>query len=140
MKLENKFNKKIVLPLITICFIAVAALAQQNKKWDAPETAKKEKNPVTVNNENLADGKEIYTKQCKSCHGTKGKGDGPKSANIDISCGDFTKEEFKSETDGEIYWKITDGRKPMPSFGAKLSDNERWEVVNYIRTLGEKKK
>ena len=37
--------------------------------------------------------------------------------------------------DGEIYWKITEGRKPMPSFKNQLSDEQRWQLVNFLRTL-----
>jgi mono/diheme cytochrome c family protein len=96
------------------------------------------KNPMTKADAlSIKDGKEIYNKSCKSCHGDLGKGDGTKSRNLDISCGDFTAPEFKKETDGELFWKISEGRKPMPSFGKKLTDAERWSVINFIRTLNK---
>ena len=76
--------------------------------------------------------------QCKSCHGLKGLGDGPKSESLDIFSGDFSKDEIQSLSDGSLFWKISEGRKPMPSFKEKLSDTERWQVVTYIRTLKKK--
>ena len=69
----------------------------------------------------------------------EGKGDGPKAEKIDISCGDFTEGDYLNESDGASYWRITEGRKPMPSYKEKLSDHERWAVVAYIRTLGKGK-
>lgn len=108
------------------------------KPWPAPETATKMKNPVNADAASIKEGKDLYIQHCKSCHGAKGKGDGSKAEKIDISCGDFSSPEYAKVTDGEIYWKTTQGRKPMPSYKEKLSDNERWAVVNYIRTLGAK--
>jgi mono/diheme cytochrome c family protein len=107
----------------------------KGKPWPAPETAVKTKNPVKADEATLKEGKEIYSQQCKSCHGAQGHGDGTKAEKIDISCGDFASADCQNQTDGELYWKTTEGRKPMPSFKEKLSDNERWTVINYIRTL-----
>ncbi|MFA6261048.1 MAG: c-type cytochrome [Bacteroidia bacterium] len=104
------------------------------KPWKAPENAVKMKNPAK-GADALKEGKDLYMQHCKSCHGAKGKGDGPKAEKIDISCNDFSKAEFKTVSDGEMYWKTTEGRKPMPSFKEKLSDNERWAVVLFMRTL-----
>ena len=105
------------------------------KPWNAPESAVKMKNPVKSEPGNLKEGKDLFAQHCKSCHGAKGKGDGPKAEKIDISCGDFTSDDAKKATDGELFWKTTEGRKPMPSYKEKLSDQERWMVVNYLRSL-----
>ena len=107
----------------------------KGKPWPAPEAEMKAKNPVKSDESSIATGKELFAQHCKSCHGAKGKGDGTKAEKLDISCGDFTSADFQKMPDGEIYWKTTEGRKPMPSFKEKLSDNERWSVVNYLRTL-----
>lgn len=125
--------------LISISFSLSAQDKPKGKPWSAPESSVKTKNPVKSDEGSLKEGKDIYAQQCKSCHGAKGKGDGPKAEKIDISCGDFTGEDMIKQTDGELFWKTTEGRKPMPSFKEKLSDNERWTVVNYIRTLGKTK-
>ena len=73
--------------------------------------------------------------KCKSCHGADGKGNGERAAKVEISCGDFTTGDFTNETEGAIYWKITEGRKPMQSFKDNLTDTERWKVVAFLRSL-----
>ena len=62
-----------------------------NDPWPVPDKYKNMPNPVKSDATSLATGKELYTQHCKSCHGTKGKGDGPKAAQLDTECGDFTK-------------------------------------------------
>ena len=132
------------LALAASCFVCISfsSWAQEKPKgkpWSAPESAVKMKNPVKSDESSLKEGKDTYAQQCKSCHGAKGKGDGPKSEKLDISSGDFTADDVAKQSDGELFWKTTEGRKPMPSFKEKLSDNERWAVVNYIRSLGKAK-
>jgi len=134
--LNLKFNPQGGLILLfSGAILCSFTMQQQVKKWDAPASAKSIKNPVASNAESIAEGKTLYAKFCRSCHGTKGKGDGPKAENLDVSCKDFTKPEFKKQSDGELYWKITNGRDPMPTFKSKASNDERWELVNYIKTL-----
>jgi mono/diheme cytochrome c family protein len=118
---------------------AQTAAKPKGKPWPAPDEFVKMKNPNAITDSTLINGKDLYTEHCKSCHGSKGKGDGPKAEKIDISCGDLTSPSFLKETDGEIFWKTTEGRKPMPSFNEKLSDKERWDVVVYVRSLGKAK-
>ena len=129
----------VVSLLSTISLTVSAQDKPKGKPWPAPETAAKVKNPIKADEAAINEGKEIYAQNCKSCHGVKGKGDGTKAEKIDISCGDFTSEEFAKITDGEAFWKTTEGRKPMPSFSEKLSENERWTVLTYVRTLGKAK-
>ena len=42
---------------------------------------------------------------------------------------------IREETDGELFWKITVGKKPMPNYGSRLSPTDRWNVINYLRSL-----
>jgi len=108
----------------------------QNDPWPVPDKYKNMANPVKSDATSLATGKELYTQHCKSCHGTKGKGDGPKAAQLDTESGDFTKPDFQKQTDGELFYKTSEGRKDMPSFKKKIADqNDIWAVVNYLRTL-----
>lgn len=125
--------------LIGITLTVSAQDKPKGKPWPAPESAVKMKNPVKADDASVKEGKDIYAQNCKSCHGTKGKGDGTKAEKIEISCGDFTGDDFAKVSEGEAFWKTTEGRKPMPSFKEKLSDNERWTVINYIRSLGKGK-
>jgi mono/diheme cytochrome c family protein len=108
------------------------------KPWKAPDASKKMKNPVAKNDESVAAGKTLYMKHCKSCHGSKGLGDGPKSKELDTPCGDFSTKEVADQTDGELFYKIKEGRDDMPSFKKKITDDEEiWSIVNFMRTLSK---
>jgi len=122
-----------------IIFLFAFTPTPQNQVWTAPSTAEKLKNPVESNATSLAAGKLLYTKNCYDCHGKKGKGDGPKSGDLDKSPVDFTKAVFQKQSDGAMFWKLTEGKKPMPSFKKDLTDEQRWQLVNYMRTLEIKK-
>ena len=132
MKTMKQIALSIGAGMLMITISSGSLFAQEKPKgkpWAAPETAVKMKNPTKSD----GSGKDVWGQQCKSCHGAKGLGDGPKAEKLEISAGNFTTAEFAKITDGELFWKITEGRKPMPSFKDKLSDNERWQVVNYLR-------
>jgi mono/diheme cytochrome c family protein len=131
--------KKNISILFTLLFVTVLMAfvpKSQNDPWPVPDKYKNMANPVKSDATSLATGKELYTQHCKSCHGTKGKGDGPKAAQLDTESGDFTKSAFQSQTDGSLFYKTFEGRKDMPSFKKKIADqNDIWAVVNYMRTL-----
>ena len=131
--------KKYISILFTVIFVTVFMAfvpRNANDPWPVPDKYKNMPNPVKSDATSIATGKELYTQHCKSCHGTKGKGDGPKAAQLDTECGDFTKPATQTQTDGALFYKTTEGRKDMPSFKKKISDpNDIWAVVNYMRTL-----
>ena len=131
--------KKYISIVFTVMFVTVLMAfvpKTTNDPWPVPDKYKNMANPVKSDATSIATGKELYTTHCKSCHGTKGKGDGPKAAQLDTESGDFTKSAFQSQTDGAIFYKTSEGRKDMPSFKKKISDpNDIWAVVNYMRTL-----
>jgi len=109
---------------------------QDKKPWPVPDKDKNIKNPVASNAESIAAGKSLWSTHCKSCHGTKGMGDGPKAAQLKTEPGDFTKADLQSQTDGSIFYKTSAGRDDMPSFKKKIPDQDDiWSLVNYIRTL-----
>ncbi len=128
--------------LVATCFLfsqtAVAQAKPKGKEWKATEAASKVKSTVKADDATIKAGKDIWAKECKSCHGIKGLGDGAKAEKIDISCGDFSSAEYQDRTDGELFFKTTEGRKPMPAFKEKLSDTERWQVIAYTRSLKKK--
>lgn len=120
-------------------FLAGALLylvPDQKKPWPVPDNYKNMKNPVAPDAESIAGAKALWGKHCKSCHGTKGLGDGPKAANLKTDPGDFSKAEEQSQSDGSLYYKIAEGRDDMPSFKKKIPDKDDiWSLVNYIRTM-----
>lgn len=108
-------------------------------EWVVPAEYKNKKNPTDASDrENMAIGKSMYSKHCKSCHGAEGYGDGTKAADLKGDLGDFSSVEFQSQTDGTLFYKTTFGRDDMPEFTKKIPDDEdRWLVINYMRTLKE---
>ena len=130
-------SKSFVL-LATIIIIASAfkGLNFQKKPWPVPDAAKNKKNTVAANAESIANGKTLWGTQCKSCHGTKGLGDGPKAAQLNTEPGDFSKNDFQAQTDGSLFYKTSQGRDDMPGFKSKIPDQDDiWSLVNYMRTL-----
>lgn len=132
-------KKKISLIIVSFFAIALFAFvpkASNQTEWKVPDAEKNKVNPLKGDAASVATGKTLYNTHCKSCHGTKGKGDGPKAAQLDTECGDFSKPAFQSQTDGALFYKTKVGRKDMPSFKTKIPDaDDMWAVVNYMRTL-----
>lgn len=106
-------------------------------KWVVPAKYKTMKNPTDAKDkDNIAEGKALYAKQCSSCHGKKGLGDGSKAPELKGDLGDFSAASTQKQTDGELFYKITEGRDDMPAFKKKIAtDEDRWLVVNYLRSL-----
>lgn len=108
--------------------------------WVAPKSADAIKNPLKGNSTATAEGKKLFAQMCAICHGNKGKGDGMAGMSLNPRPTNFTKESVQAQTDGAIYWKLTEGRAPMASYKAALKPNQRWQLVNYIRTFKRVKK
>lgn len=130
---------------IFILFLVVAAggaaYLYYHSDWRAPAQVKKLQNPVPANNKAIGAGMMIYMDHCQSCHGENGNGKGKKAEELSVAPANFTDAHAMSAvTDGELFWKITHGRRPMPSFKDKLTDEERWQLVVYIRTFAPKPK
>jgi mono/diheme cytochrome c family protein len=123
--------------LLVVALLAFTSnYSNQPKPWPVPDAQKNKVNPLKADAASVAIGKSLYNTHCKSCHGTKGKGDGSKAAQLDTECGDFTTAAFHAQTDGTLFYKTAEGRKDMPSFKKKLPEaDDIWAVVNYLRTL-----
>jgi mono/diheme cytochrome c family protein len=129
-----------VLILTALLGLALVALSeeQSKEKWTAPPAEARKKNPIAVNESSLAAGQKIYLKRCLACHGKTGNGDGPDAADLGIHPAKLSDPAIAAETDGALFWKITVGKKPMPNYGSRLSPTDRWNVINYLRTLARK--
>ena len=128
----------IKLASLTVFFGAVLVFSsfRTNKPWNVPEKFVKMSNPVKSDAVTLKEGKALWGKHCQSCHGKTGLGDGPKAAQLKTESGDLSLADFQKQTDGSIFYKISEGRDDMPAFKKKLSDDEEiWQLVNYIRTM-----
>lgn len=115
-----------------------ALQAQGKTEWVVPERRAKRPNPVPAHAAAVTRGREVYRRECRSCHGLTGLGDGPKAAELDSKIPDLTSAEAQEQTDGALFWKITEGRGDMPNTKTALSEEERWIVVHYLRSLAKK--
>ena len=108
---------------------------QQTTPWVAPKEADALQNPVKDNATATAEGKKLYAQYCVVCHGDKGRGDGIAAAGLTPKPADHSSEKIQKQSDGAIYWKMTNGRPPMAAYNATLKEEQRWALVTYIRTL-----
>ena len=124
--------------LASLAFVARVTAADDDAPWVAPDAARQVKNPVPVNPQTLAAGEATFHENCVPCHGDKGMGDGDTGKLLKKKPANFTdKALMRTETDGSLFWKMSEGRSPMPSWKDELSEKERWQLVNYIRKLGK---
>jgi mono/diheme cytochrome c family protein len=135
----NQRRLMVVVGAGLICLAAVATLwAATEDPWVAPARAAKKANPVASDDQSLAAGKGLYSTQCLSCHGATGVGNGPAAKALEKNPGDLSQAKMWEQTDGEVFWKITNGKKPMPSFETLTTEEQRWQIINYMRTLAPK--
>jgi mono/diheme cytochrome c family protein len=143
MSIDAQFNLKtrkalFVLLLALICIVLVYAAFQRDRPWIVPEEVKKLKNPIAPTESTLKAAKEIYGDECAQCHGEYGKGDGPEAMMHSPAPADLTDaRQMNSVTDGEIFYQISEGRKPMPSFKKRLTEDQRWGLVLFVRSYSK---
>jgi mono/diheme cytochrome c family protein len=122
--------------LVLICIVLAYFAWQQNKPWVVPEEFKKLRNPLPPSDSNLKAARGLYLDECAKCHGERGKGDGPEAAMHYPQPADITDaQHMKTVTDGEIFYQISEGRRPMPSFKKRLTEDQRWGLVLFVRSL-----
>jgi mono/diheme cytochrome c family protein len=126
-------KNKISFLITIILFLSVQLFAEE---WVAPADQKDIANPQAYNLANVKKGKDLYTKNCKSCHGDPGKNNVLPLVPPPV---DITSERMQKNTEGELFYKITNGRGAMPQFKATISDDDRWRLVNYISNFSPKK-
>jgi mono/diheme cytochrome c family protein len=128
----SKPFRKILLALAIV--LASTFVLAESADWRAPASAANRPNPVPVNANTIALGQKLYLANCFTCHGAEGKGDGPGAAALEKKPANLS-QRIKStgESDGELFWKISEGRAPMVTWKATLSETQRWELVNYLR-------
>jgi mono/diheme cytochrome c family protein len=137
------FLRSVTVAAVAVTLVAGAAMtaAWAQGEWKAPADAKNLKNPRADkknDKKEMAEVKKVADTNCVTCHGASGKGDGAAAAALPPpKPADWTSAKVASETDGEIFWKITNGRGAMPPW-KHLPEKDRWDLVNYIRTLQKK--
>lgn len=105
------------------------------QQWEAPAESLALANPFKGSAEATAEGKKFYMQRCVDCHGKEGKGNGWLSKGVFKPPTNLASRMVQANSDGELYWKITNGRSPMPASRIRFTDEQRWQIVNYVRTF-----
>jgi mono/diheme cytochrome c family protein len=142
---------RLILVLPAILLLAFSASGQQQKPDSAaaqktpsysaiPVEAAKAPNPVKSTPESLAHAKKWWTLDCEMCHNKNGDGKGETAKDMKLTMVDFTDPAtLKDRTDGEIYWIIKNGHNDMPAEGPRITTEQGWDLVNYLRSFAKKK-
>ncbi len=122
--------------LILLAVVATLAVAHCSQEWSAPPEAIAVKSPLAATPQALAAGAALFDDKCANCHGEKGKADGPEADKYWVKPQDLTEPRVMAlMTEGEIFWKISEGRRPMPAFKEQFSEEQRWQLVQFVRSL-----
>ncbi len=124
------------LPLCIILVIVGLAISLPASKIDAyPWTYRKSTVPYQAIS--VANGARLFAEHCVSCHGHAGHGDGARAASLPLRPADLTEAHTALHTAGDLFWWLTHGKPPgvMPGFATTLGEDERWDLINFLRTL-----
>ena len=132
-------KRNTILSAVMVLFAAAIMISfiapEDPKPWEVPAKEKNMKNPEAANAESVKVGRMLYNKNCASCHGKTGLGDGTKARGLDTFPGDFSGDYYQSQTDGEHFYKTKTGRSEMPKYDGKIDDEDIWHMVNFMRTF-----
>jgi len=135
---DLKTRKALFVVLLLVIAGAIGFSVRENRPWSIPAAAREMKNPISPAAADLETIRPIYRDKCSSCHGLTGRGDGHDASRYDPKPTNFSDVRHMTDvSDGELFYKLTEGRKPMPSFKKRLSDEQRWRTVVLIRTFSE---
>ena len=124
--------------LVFILTGATVLVHAQSKPWPVPQTTVNNKNPLAEDASASKNGKILYMASCAPCHGNGGKGDGIASAALSVKPANHTSSTIQAEPEGSLFYKISEGRNPMPAYKTVLTESQRWALVSYIKTLRKK--
>lgn len=130
--------KVVFVGTVLLAFSFTQVMNAQQKKgepWTIPAEYKKMANPVAKDDANLKLGASSWAKNCASCHGKTGLGDGPKGRMTKTHPGDFSGAAFQAYSDGDMFYQTKTGRGEMPAYDKKIPDNEIWAIVHHMRTF-----
>ena len=119
--------------LFVFCLFGFGVFAQDS--WVAPVESKKIVNPFSGNLIAAQKGGMLFQKLCWTCHGKTGLGDGPAGKNLNPKPGNFELDRVQDQTDGELFWKLSNGKGMMLPYKHSLSEEQLWQLVNYIRSF-----
>jgi mono/diheme cytochrome c family protein len=127
-------NRSIITAVAgALMLLAPQVLAQE---WIVPDEEATRSNPSEYTLEHVKQGKAIYNKNCLSCHGDPGKNNPLTLSPIPV---DMASEKMQANSEGALFYKITNGKGIMPPFGSTISENDLWLLVNFIQNYSPEK-
>lgn len=129
--------QKVIYTLLAVLTISVMNSKAYSQEWTAPKSAENIENPINNDKVSIKEAKKLFTNMCLICHGAKGKGDGVASVGLNPKPSNFSSDNVQKQSDGTLFWKMTEGRTPMASYKEILTEKQRWQLVNYIRTFNK---
>lgn len=131
-------RKILFVILLLVIAGAIGFSMWQSRPWTVPESAREMKNPILPSAADLDSIRPTYREKCSVCHGATGRGDGHDASLYDPKPTDFSNaQQMSGVTDGELFYKLTEGRRPMPSFKNRLTEEQRWRLVLLMRTFSQ---
>jgi|SRR5579859_4870868 len=134
---KSSRNTAILLVILFALAAYFAYTAFSRAIWSIPPEAKLVKNPI--HDDPAIAAKQIlpvYLDKCSECHGETGQGNGPQAKMYDPRPSMLTDApHLATVTDGELFYVISEGHKPMPSYKRKLSEDQRWQLVLLVRAF-----
>jgi len=136
---EPKSSRTAAILLVVLFALAAyfAYTAFERNFWSVPKAAKQVKNPLSMDPSAAAKAiLPVYLDKCAECHGDTGKGNGPQAKMYDPRPAMLTDApHLCTVTDGELFYVISEGHKPMPSYKKKLTEEQRWQLVLLVRSF-----
>jgi mono/diheme cytochrome c family protein len=130
------FRKGIFVVALAGVGIAIFLASGSNKPWVVPEEFKRLQNPVAPTDENVRAARQVYFARCAECHGDNGEGNGRQAFRYNPAPASFQDtSHMNALTDCELFYEITEGKKPMPAFKKRLTDEQRWQLVLLVRSF-----
>jgi len=134
-------KKSPVIPVLFVALLVVAVVSAMYAffhpgPWIVPEEAKRRVNPLTPSQVNVPAARQTYLDKCSECHGDSGKGDGSQAKLYDPLPSNLADAQHMSTvSDGELFYKISEGHRPMPGFKKRFTEEQRWQLVFFIRSF-----
>jgi mono/diheme cytochrome c family protein len=137
-----RIRKTLFAALLALIVLSIVLGVTHRGQWNIPDEAKLRQNPIHASPQALDAARVLYDDHCERCHGKTGIGDGADATKFSTSPRDLTdSSRMNVQSNGELFYKISEGRRPMPEFKTKLTDEQRWQLVLLMRSMaGTEKK
>lgn len=136
----ERILQKHILIFLSILILPQFSKGQEHpgmhKKVEVPHWADTLTNPFkSYTAEQIHKAKYLYDQHCAVCHGKKGIGNGEAGFGLEPPPNDLTEKEMQESSDGALFWEISFGIAPMSGYSSRLTEAERWLIIQYVRKL-----